>query len=82
MADFQSKSHPGRDAEKITAPTGMPRWVKIFIAAAVALIVLMVVAMLLTGGHHGPGRHLSPPPQAQTAATTPITASATGESGH
>jgi hypothetical protein len=60
----------------------MPRWVKIFIAAAVALIVLMVVAMLLIGGHHGPGRHLSSPTQARTAPTTPLTTSAAGEGGH
>jgi hypothetical protein len=64
MTDSRSESH-GPDAQRTSAPTGMPRWVKIFIAAAVALIVLMVVAMLLIGGHHGPGGHLSSPTQAQ-----------------
>lgn len=34
---------------------GMPRWVKGFAIAGVALVLLIVI-MLMTG--HGPGRHL------------------------
>lgn len=37
--------------------TGMPRWVKAFLIAAVAVVVVVVLAALLAGGQHGPGRH-------------------------
>jgi hypothetical protein len=37
----------------------VPRWVKVFVIAALGLALLMVVVMLLSGGRHGPGRHLS-----------------------
>lgn len=70
MADSLSESHPGPDAGKTIAVSGMPRWVKVFIAVGMALMVLLVVGMLLTGGRHGPGRHLSLPPQGGTATTT------------
>lgn len=35
----------------------MPRWVKGFIVAAVAVAAVIVV-VLLAGGDHGPSRHL------------------------
>lgn len=38
-------------------PTGLPRWVKVFLIVAVALALLAVGAALVTGGDHGPGRH-------------------------
>jgi hypothetical protein len=82
MDNPRPESRPGPDAQRTIAASGMPRWVKVFIAVGLALIVLMVVAMLLTGGRHGPGRHLSPPPQGGTAATTPATTSAAVEGGH
>jgi hypothetical protein len=35
---------------------GMPRWVKAFAIAGIAL-VLLVVVLAIVGGDHGPGRH-------------------------
>jgi hypothetical protein len=37
---------------------GMPRWVKISLAAVLGLLVVVVLAAVLgIGGEHGPGRH-------------------------
>jgi hypothetical protein len=52
LAVARSRRHTGWVA-------GVPRWVKIFVIAAVALVLLIVVVMLLSGGQHGPGRHTS-----------------------
>jgi flagellar basal body-associated protein FliL len=38
-------------------PTGLPRWVKVFLIVAVALALLAVGVALVVGGEHGPGRH-------------------------
>ena len=44
---------------KIRWTADVPRWVKVFVIAALGLALFMVVVMLLSGGRHGPGRHLS-----------------------
>jgi len=38
-------------------PTGMPRWVKVFVIIGLLLIALLVSSLLIGGGGHGPGRH-------------------------
>lgn len=38
--------------------TGMPTWLKAFLAAIAVLIIVLLVATWL-GGEHGPGRHMS-----------------------
>lgn len=45
------------NGETQTTPPGVPRWVKISAAIAVALAVMLVVIMALAGGEHGPGLH-------------------------
>jgi hypothetical protein len=59
MAD-RPNSEPGDDAglKPGPAPTGMPRWVKVFIIIAIALALAFVVSQLL-GVEHGPGLHNS-----------------------
>jgi hypothetical protein len=44
---------------KIRWTADVPRWVKVFVIAALGLALLLVVVMLVSGGRHGPGRHLS-----------------------
>ena len=53
--DPTSRSRP----EGAPPLTGMPRWVKGLLIAALAAALLIAAAMLLLGGEHGPGRHLS-----------------------
>lgn len=36
----------------------MPRWVKGFIIAAVAVVLLVVVVLAISSGEHSPSRHL------------------------
>lgn len=55
---------------------GVPRWVKVFAAAAIALLLVGVAVMLLSGGEHGPGRHTSS--VADLSVLTPIAAAAAG----
>jgi hypothetical protein len=41
------------------APTGTPRWVKVFGIIALVVVVLLVILLVAgRGGGHGPGRHL------------------------
>jgi hypothetical protein len=53
--------HPGTDDDTGGEPesaTGMPRWVKVFVIAGLALVLLLAVGKLTgLGGDHGPGRH-------------------------
>lgn len=70
-----SASSTGRQSEQGASPTGMPRWVKIFLIVAAVLVVLLVVGMLIGGGQHGPGRHSSPSAGLETAAV-PVTPAA------
>jgi hypothetical protein len=48
----------GNEPDDRAAPTGVPRWVKVF-AAVILALVLLFVGLKLTGigGDHGPGRH-------------------------
>lgn len=39
---------------------GVPRWVKISLAAVFVAILAVVILMLLSGGRHGPQRHFPP----------------------
>lgn len=40
------------------APTGMPRWVKVFGGILLALVLLLAIGKVTgLGGDHGPGRH-------------------------
>lgn len=41
-----------------SAPTGMPRWVKLLGVAALAVLAVIVVVLLVAGGDHGPARHM------------------------
>jgi len=49
----------GSRSEGAPPLTGMPRWVKGLLIAALVVALLIVTAMLFLGGEHGPGRHLS-----------------------
>ena len=49
------------DASRAAGPTGMPRWVKVFVLMA-AVVLVIVVIKLLAGGGHGPSRHMSAGP--------------------
>lgn len=49
------------------APTGTPRWVKVF-GAITLLVLALFVIVLVTGGNHGPRRHA---PGADTGGHTP-----------
>jgi hypothetical protein len=40
-------------------PTGMPRWVKVFLIIAIVLVLAFIVSQLL-GIQHGPRRHVPP----------------------
>jgi hypothetical protein len=49
---------PDLGTNQRSAPTGMPRWVKAFVVAILALVLLFVVLKFTgIGGDHGPGRH-------------------------
>lgn len=52
------------------APTGTPRWVKVFGILALILALLFVILML-AGGNHGPGRHLPPASAPSSQAPAP-----------
>lgn len=59
-----NQSPTNDDAPVSVTPTpqvGVPRWVKVFLAASAALLLVMVALMLVIGGQHGPGRHASAP---------------------
>lgn len=64
MADSPADLGPGDDtgvSRSGVSPTGMPRWVKVFLVIGLALVLLFVVAKLAgMGGEHGPGRHGGP----------------------
>lgn len=51
--------------------TGLPRWVKGLLIAALAAALLIAAAMLLLGGEHGPGRHMSTLLPASATSTGP-----------
>jgi len=38
---------------------GTPRWVKVFVIAALVLVGLVVILLVTGTGNHGPGRHTS-----------------------
>lgn len=52
------------DAPRDPNPSGddpqhrMPRWVKAFVIAGVAVTLVVIAVLTLSGGGHGPGRHL------------------------
>jgi hypothetical protein len=59
-----SSASPSPDREQLddgdSGPdyTGMPTWMKAFLAAVAVLIIVLLIATWL-GGEHGPGRHMS-----------------------
>jgi hypothetical protein len=61
MGEPPADREPGDDTGVPPAPgpSGMPRWVKVFIIVAIALALAFIVSRLL-GVQHGPRRH-SPP---------------------
>ena len=63
--DLDETGATGRQA----SPSGMPRWVKVFVVIGVILVVVLLVA-LLAGGNHGPGRHAGDDGDSARAATT------------
>lgn len=52
------------DRQPATAPHGLPRWVKVFIAVTLLVVVVGVIAML---AGHGPGQHGAAPATAGPA---------------
>jgi hypothetical protein len=49
---------PGHEHRRTATPgpTGMPRWVKVFIIVAIVLVLAFILSRLL-GVQHGPGLH-------------------------
>ena len=50
-------------------PTGLPRWVRVFLIVAVALVLLAVGVAIVFEGDHGPGRHRT---QSTTIGAAPL----------
>lgn len=66
---IEDTTGPGPSSRTRPGPPGVPRWVKVFAAASVALLVLVAAVLLVVGGGHGPSRHTSSgQPFAQPAA--------------
>lgn len=76
MSDQNPDPTSGSRSEGAPPLTGMPRWVKGLLVAALAAALLLALAMLLVGGGHGPGRHLSTP-NVTTGTGSTVVASAT-----
>ena len=72
MSSHEPDPTSGSRSEQAPPPTGMPRWVKGLLIAALVAALVIVAAMLLLGGEHGPGRHMStmPPPLATSTEST------------
>ena len=58
MVEPPAYPEPGDDtgARPTHGPTGMPRWVKVFIIVAIVLVLAFIASRLL-GVQHGPGLH-------------------------
>jgi hypothetical protein len=58
MAEPPPYREPGDDTSvrPTSSPSGMPRWVKVFIVVAIVLTLAFIVSQLL-GIQHGPRRH-------------------------
>jgi hypothetical protein len=71
MAEPPRYPEPGEDTgvRPPPRPTGMPRWVKVFIAVAI-LAALAFIGSRLLGVQHGPGLHS--PPGASGGQTTRV----------
>ena len=59
MTSHDPDPSSGSHLEGAPPLTGMPRWVKGFLIAALVVALLVVAAMVISGGEHGPGRHTS-----------------------
>jgi hypothetical protein len=71
MAEPPPYPEPGDDTgvRPSRGPTGMPRWVKVFIIVAIVLVLALLVSWLL-GLQHGPGLHS--PPGSSGGQTAPL----------
>jgi hypothetical protein len=71
MTETPPYPEPGDDSgvRPTPGPTGMPRWVKVFIVIAIVLVLAFIVSRLL-GVQHGPGLHS--PPGASSGQAAPI----------
>lgn len=65
---MNDEQHPGGNPTESGPGAALPRWVKAFLIAVIAIVLLMAVAMVVTGGQHGPSRHLSSLTLRETAA--------------
>ncbi len=78
--DGQAKLEPPETEPRLSSPpqsdllqdppTGMPRWVKLFILVGFTLVLMLGVAQLLGGGH-GPGRHFQPSTVSEPVSSPP-----------
>ena len=71
MSSHEPDPTAGSRSEAAPPLTGMPRWVKGLLIAALVAALLIAAAMLLLGGEHGPGRHMSTMPPNVLADTGP-----------
>ena len=69
MSSHEPDPTSGSRSEAAPPLTGMPRWVKGLLIAALVAALLITAAMLLLGGEHGPGRHMSTMPLNVDAST-------------
>ena len=56
MADLPPDDTGRTEHRAGAGTTGMPRWVKGFVAVGVLVLALLIMSQVMGGGH-GPGRH-------------------------